>query len=100
MAKEQSMGRFTGRSLILLLTAFLLAGALTACGKKSDVAPPEGEGASYTYPRVYPAPASVLPGAEDEETPRSRAAPVRAGGLTPFPSDTQTKTTYGSGAVQ
>jgi len=41
----------------------------------------------------------VLPGTEAEENKRRRV-PAHAGGITTFPTDSRTKTTYGSGAVQ
>ncbi len=80
------------------LCGLLLAGA-SGCGKRGPPGPPEGEESSYTYPGTYPNPASVLPGGEAEEN-ESRRAPAHAGGITTFPTDSRTKTTYGSGAVQ
>ncbi len=88
-----------GRGLCIALCGLLLAGALSGCGKKGPPEPPESEGGRYTFPATYPNPASVLPGAEVEET-ESRRVPVRAGGITTFPAASRTKTTYGSGAVQ
>lgn len=50
----------------------VLALALTACGRKGDLRPPPGEEEHYTYPQVYPAPDSVVPGGEaTEESPES-----------------------------
>jgi hypothetical protein len=81
------------------LCGLLLAGALSGCGKKSAPRPPEGEESSYTFPRTYPNPASVLPETEAEERKDSRA-PAHAGGISTFPATSRTKTTYGSGAAQ
>jgi hypothetical protein len=82
-----------------LVLALVLAGSLGACGKKGDPGPPEGEKASYTYPKTYPPPASVLPD-QSEELRKSREAPAHAGGITVFPSDSGSKTTYDSGSIQ
>ncbi len=86
-------------ALRVALCGLLFAGALSGCGKKGPPAPPEGEESSYTYPHTYPDPASVLPGAEAEEK-RDRRVPAHAGGITTFPANSRTKTTYGSGAVE
>jgi hypothetical protein len=86
-------------ALCIVLCGLLLGGALSGCGKKGPPGPPEGEASSYTYPQTYPNPASVLPGTEAEES-KSRQVPAHAGGITTFPADSRTKTTYGSGAVQ
>ena len=87
--------------LSAVLCGLLLAGALSGCGKASSPRPPEGEESSYTYPRVYPKPASVLPetGAAAEKK-IDRRAPAHAGGISTFPTTSRTKTTYGSGAAQ
>ncbi len=86
-------------ALRVALCGLLFAGALSGCGKKGPPGPPEGEASSYTYPQTYPNPDSVLPGAEAEEN-KGRRVPAHAGGITTFPTDSRTKTTYGSGAVQ
>ena len=44
-----------------------LAVALGACGRKGNIKPPEDEASAYTFPKVYPAPESVVPQAD--ETP-------------------------------
>jgi hypothetical protein len=97
--REAKPGRGLCIALCITLCGLLLAGALSGCGKKGPPGPPEGEEGSYTYPGTYPNPASVLPGTEAEEN-ESRQAPAHAGGITTFPANSRTKTTYGSGAVQ
>ena len=94
-SREAKPGRGLCTALCIALCGLLLSG----CGKKGPPAPPEGEESSYTYPGTYPNPASVLPGAEAEED-KGRQAPAHAGGITTFPANSRTKTTYGSGAVQ
>lgn len=54
------MMRPAGTAVLLLLAAL----ALSACGKKAELRPPDGEGAAYTHPEPYPAPRSVVPGGE------------------------------------
>lgn len=68
-------GRFIRVSAALLL---LLALALSACGRKGDLYPPEGEEDAYTGTGIYPAPDSVVPQEgeaatvpADEEDPES-----------------------------
>ncbi len=77
------------RSLRALLTAGLCAGlvfGLAACGKKGSPKPPAGEESQYTYPQVYPAPETVVPG--------SSAPPEdNAGPLSIFRDDERTETT-------
>ena len=97
--RETKPGRGLCIALCIALCGLLLAGALSGCGKKGPPGPPEGEESSYIYPQTYPNPASVLPGTEAEEN-EGRQAPAHAGGITTFPTDSRTKTTYGSGAVQ
>jgi hypothetical protein len=95
---ETKPGKGLCIALCIALCGLLLAGALSGCGKKGQPGPPEGEESSYTWPGTYPNPASVLPGAEAEEN-EGRQAPAHAGGITTFPANSRTKTTYGSGAV-
>ena len=97
--RESESGRGLRMALPIALCGLLLAGALSGCGKKGAPRPPEGEESSYTYPQTYPNPASVLPGTEAEEE-TDRRVPTHAGGITTFPANSRTKTTYGSGAVQ
>lgn len=54
------MMRPASTAALLLLAAL----ALTACGKKADLRPPDGEEATYTHPGPYPAPRSVVSGGE------------------------------------
>ena len=62
--------------LCTLVAAAILLGA---CGKKSDLSPPEGQEDAYTHPRIYPA------------VPRQDP-------LSPFPdSRTSPTKTYGKG---
>ncbi len=93
MSKTLSMAKFR-MGLSAALCGLLLAGALSSCGKKGSPGPPEGEESSYTYPGIYPNPASVLPKTEAEEKWKT---PAHAGDLTVFPSASRTKTTYGPG---
>ena len=50
-----------GDRFLLLLCVMTLAVVVAGCGKTSSPRPPEGEESAYTYPRVYPDPAGVLP---------------------------------------
>jgi len=76
-----------------------VAASLSACGKKAGLEPPEGQEGSYTYPRTYPNPDSVLPSKDKKsETPTGQVPPF-AGGLSPFPKD-RTTTTYQSAPPQ
>ncbi len=89
--------RFLGAALTLALLATLGA-TLGGCGKEGRPNAPEGEESRYTYPQVYPKPASVLP--QEEEALKTGEAPTHAGGIGAFPSDTRSKTTYDSGPIQ
>jgi len=79
--------------------ALALLASLGACGKQGRPGAPEGEESRYTYPRVYPKPASVLP-LEEEAPPKTGEAPAHAGGISVFPSTTRSTTTYDSGPIQ
>ena len=64
------MSRFGTLTAVLLLC---LALALSACGRRGDLRPPEGEEGAYTGLGTYPAPESVVPqgggsGAAEDET--------------------------------
>ena len=79
--------------------AVAVLSTLAACGKKAGLDPPDETAASYTYPQVYPDPASVLP--PDTETPsetKQQLPPPTAGDLSPFPKG-RTTTTYQSGPL-
>ena len=81
------------RQAVLLTAVVALALAVTACGKKSGLSPPEGEEELYTYPRSYPAPSTVRPqppleaGEEDDPSflqpfGRSRSTTTTTGPVT------------------
>ncbi len=93
MSKTLSMAKFR-MGLSAALCGLLLAGALSSCGKMGQPGPPEGEESSYTYPGIYPKPASVLPKTEAEEKWKT---PGHAGDITVFPNNSYTKTIYGPG---
>ena len=95
MSKTLSMAKLR-MGLSAALCGLLLAGALSGCGKKGAPRPPEGEESSYTYPGIYPNPASVLPETEAEEW----KTPAHAGDITVFPSASYTKTIYGPGVPE
>ncbi len=83
-----------------VLITVALAVALTACGRRNSPSPPEDRKAEYTFPRFYPAPATVLPtGADESGVAVEREPPKREGirSLSPVPSpDSRTRTrTYG-----
>ena len=99
MSKTLNMAKFR-MGLSAALCGLLLAGALSSCGKKGQPGPPEGEESSYTYPGIYPNPASVLPKTEAEEKEKEKEkwkTPAHAGGITVFPNKSYTKTIYGRG---
>ncbi len=86
------------RPLLRATLALILVAGLAACGKEGRPSAPEGEESLYTYPQVYPQPASVLP--QEEEALKTGAAPTHAGGIGGFPSDRGSTTTYDSGPIQ
>lgn len=81
------------------LIAVALLATLAACGKKAGLEPPDDTKGTYTYPQQYPSPESVLPGDTESNKARERPPP-HAAGLSPFPTDRRTTTTYQSGAPQ
>ncbi len=83
----------------LILAALMAALALSACGKRAPLRAPDDATEAYTYPRVYPNPATVLPSGKTAEKPRSREITRGAGDLTSFPNP-RTKTTYGDPDAQ
>ncbi len=87
------------RPVLYAALAFALLAGLGACGKQGRPSAPEGEESRYTYPQIYPKPSSVLR-QEEEEARKTGEAPAHAGGITTFPSDTRSKTTYDSGPIQ
>ncbi len=100
MSRPLGRPRVHRRFLCAALTLALLAGLgaiLGACGKQGRPGAPEGEESRYTYPQVYPKPSSVLP--QEEEALKTGEVPAHAGGITTFPSDTRSKTTYDSGPI-
>ncbi len=91
-----------GNRFLFLLCAVTLAVGVAGCGKKSSPRPPEGEESAYTYPRIYPDPAGVLPtepkAAEPEaEDPGDPTAPGQEG-IILFPKSRTTTTYDSSGA--
>ncbi len=64
-----------------------LAAGLSACGKRGNLKPPEGEEKAYSYPRFYPAADTVVPSAElpAEEEAFPEAEPAGRP-LSPIPS--------------
>jgi len=83
-----------------MLVLIAMAAALAACGRRNAPSSPKGREAEYTYPRFYPAPATVLPAGADEsgvavEREPPREEEIRR--LSPIPSpDSRTRTrTYG-----
>ncbi len=85
-----------GRAVFAVLAAALL---LSACGKRAGLRPPDDAAEAYTYPRVYPNPATVLPSGTRDEKLRSREIPPSAGNLSPLPNSRK-KTTYGDPDAQ
>jgi hypothetical protein len=83
----------------LILVALAAALALSACGKRAGLRPPDGEEKVYTYPKVYPNPATVLPPGATDTTLRTREIPEGLGDLTPLPKGRK-KTIYGDPAAQ
>lgn len=88
------------RTTALALAVVALAAALVACGRSNPPKPPKGREAEYTYPRFYPAPATVLPAAAGEPggTIESEPEPepeeqIRS--LSPIPSPDSRTRTYG-----
>ncbi|MDJ0608446.1 MAG: hypothetical protein QNJ67_05675 [Kiloniellales bacterium] len=82
------------------LAALLLAAVLLgACGKKGNVRPPEDEAGAYTFPRAYPAPASVLPAGDEEKlqpSPEPRLKRERRERrLSPFPRSPERVENFG-----
>ncbi len=87
------------RPILRAALALALLAALGACGKEGRPSAPEGEEGRYTYPQVYPKPASVLPQQEDKAL-KTGVVPAHAGGIGGFPSDMGSTTTYDSGPIQ
>ena len=70
-------GRFARMTVALVLALGL---ALSACGRKGSLHPPEGEEGAYTGPGVYPAPESVVPqGGEASAVPADEEEPEESG---------------------
>ena len=85
------------RSAMSVLGLCALAAAailLGACGKKSNLSPPEGREDAYTHPRIYPAAPPRPSGAAPAPAPRASEPPRDP--LSPFPdSRTSPTKTYG-----
>lgn len=74
---ENAMGTTspTRRAVIVSLGALAAAAVgLTACGKKGELSPPEGEEKLYTYPQAYPKPSTQVPGS-DKDSRRQNTTP-------------------------
>jgi predicted small lipoprotein YifL len=84
----------------LTIIAVAVLATLAACGKKAALEPPEDATQSYTYPRQYPNPATVLPSTEDANKTKAQPTPPFAGDLSPFPSSRTKTTTYRSEPAQ
>jgi hypothetical protein len=69
------------------LGAFLLS----ACGKKASLRPPDDAGNSYSYPRPYPDPKTVVPDSEAIAPKESEADDTS---LSPLPNSRTTTTSY------
>ena len=87
------MTDLTRRRLLAGLPAICALGALAACGKKGRPRPPEGEEASYTYPRFYPNKKSVEVTKDETREP----IPDRENEVdtSPFSWSRETTRTYG-----
>jgi hypothetical protein len=86
------------RTTAAALAVIALAAALVACGRRNPPRPTKDREAEYTYPRFYPAPATVLPAAGGEAggTIESEPEPeeqIRS--LSPIPSPDSRTRTYG-----
>lgn len=89
------------RILVAALAVAALAAALGACGRRNAPKPPEGRESEYTYPRFYPAPATVVPavtGGPKDETEDEAGPEEEIRRLSPMPPDPSrtTTTTYGT----
>lgn len=93
------MNRPILRAAMTLALLASLGATLGACGKEGRPSAPEGEESRYTYPQVYPKPATVVP-LEEEEALKTGEVPAHAGGISAFPLDTGGTTTYDSGPIQ
>jgi len=75
------------RGLCLTALGVALLAALVACGKRGNLAAPEGEEAAYTWPQTYPDPATVRPDKETDngQVPSRDRTPTHASDITTFP---------------
>ena len=90
----------TQRTAAMMLVLIAMAAALAACGRRNAPGPPKGREAEYTYPRFYPAPATVLPADAEEsgvavEREPPREEEIRR--LSPVPSPDSRSRTRTSG---
>lgn len=85
---------------ISLAAALVLA--LGACGKQGPLRAPDDAEAAYTYPKIYPNPATVLPdpAQEPEARLRARDSLEGAGDIFVAPNQRRTTRTYGTPAPQ
>jgi hypothetical protein len=64
---------------------------LGACGKKAGLRPPDDAQDTYSFPRAYPDPKTVVPETEANETDQLEAEDTS---LSPLPNSRTTTTSY------
>ncbi len=86
------------RWAILLVVALALA--VTGCGKRGKLEPPEDAERPYTYPSFYPPPATVNPTTtqvrDSEDDPAGLELSQPEPSLTPLPPGRTSTETYGT----
>ena len=92
--------RSSRRGIAIVITAVVVALALSGCGKRGKLEAPEGEESRFTYPRFYPPPASVNPQAtetrDSEDDPAGLGLTDQPPSLTPLPPSRTRTETYGT----
>lgn len=84
----EAHGLFQGRRLAILGLGSLF---LTACGKKAGLRPPDDAQETYSFPRPYPDPKSVVPESPPPEEGKTEA---EQNTISPLPKSRTTTTTY------